>query len=107
MDRPIYKIRLSNVRRLADMLGSQDKLADALDVSKSYISQIIGRRPVRIIGDDIAQAIETAFRLPAGWLDLPHDDSLLDVASRLSAADRASVLDYARSLLPKNKRRAA
>lgn len=62
-------IRRENLRALAHDLGSITALADFLGKSQSQMSRLIGRHPIKNIGDKLAAEIEKAFEKPAGWLD--------------------------------------
>lgn len=63
-------IRRMNLRRLAEEAGSQDALAQKLDVSGAYLSQLLtGKRPVT---EKTARKFETRLRLPERWLDIDH-----------------------------------
>lgn len=46
----------------------------ALNMVPSQVSQIIGKTPVKNIGNSIAKRIEQAFNKPDGWLDVQHRD---------------------------------
>jgi len=61
--------RRQNARLLAKEAGSLTAFGKALDMSDSQVNQIIGKNPVKNIGNKIAERIELAFRKPAGWLD--------------------------------------
>lgn len=72
----VSEIRLQNLQSLARQYGSQRKLADAVDTSPAYISQILNKilangRP-RSIGNDFARKIEQKLALSHGWMDTPH-----------------------------------
>lgn len=59
--------RQENLARLIERIGSQAKVADALDVSPSYVSQMLrGHAP---IGDQAARHIEEKFGLSHGEMD--------------------------------------
>jgi len=65
-------IRRENLRALAHELGSITALAEYLGKSQSQMSRLIGRRPIKNIGDKLAAEIEDAFSKPSGWLDWRH-----------------------------------
>lgn len=65
------EFRLENARVLAKAVGGIKPFADKADMSVSQASQIIGERPVRNIGDQLARKIELHFGRPPGWLDHP------------------------------------
>lgn len=92
-------MRLANARALAAEAGSQDRFGERLGMSKAQVSQIIGRRPIRQIGDDVADRIEAAFKRPHNWLDTCHDAPLVDVIERLDDNAKASLLPVARALI--------
>jgi SOS-response transcriptional repressor LexA len=65
-------IRRENLRALATDLGSITALAEFLGKSQSQMSRLIGRHPIKNIGDKLAAEIESAFSKPSGWLDWRH-----------------------------------
>lgn len=68
------EIRRENARNLADQAGGQVEFGRALNMVPSQVSQIIGKTPVKNIGNSIAKRIEQAFNKPDGWLDVQHND---------------------------------
>lgn len=44
-------------------------MATALDMSASYLSQLLGKKRM---GEDVARKIEQRLGLPHGWMDMPH-----------------------------------
>lgn len=66
------EIRRENARKLADLAGGQVEFGRALNMVPSQVSQIIGKTPIKNIGNSIAKRIEQAFEKPAGWLDVQH-----------------------------------
>lgn len=83
----VSEIRLRNLQNLARQYGSQRKLADAVDTSPAYISQILNKilangRP-RSIGNDFARKIEQKLALGHGWMDTPHDKTLMQESLEL------------------------
>jgi len=68
----IRKINLSDLIRQSGL--SKTKFADRIDTAPSYISQILGSRSKREIGDAFARKIELSFQMPKGWMDGMHDD---------------------------------
>lgn len=70
--------RRQNLRRLIEEAGSPAATAKLLGMDGSQLSQIAGRNPTRDIGTTIARRIEAAFKRPAGWLDVPHSQLLLE-----------------------------
>lgn len=97
--RRIYAVRLTNARQLASEAGGVVRFGDRLGMSKAQASQIVGRNPIRQIGDDIAARIEVEFRKPADWLDTDHADPLPDLVRRLTPENREALIGVARALL--------
>lgn len=62
-------IRRRNLRLLAEQVGGITRLAERLGKQQSQITHIIGRNPVKNIGDRLAEQVETLFQKPRGWLD--------------------------------------
>ena len=63
-------IRRLNLRHLSDEAGSQEALANKLDVSAAYLSQLLtGKRPVT---EKSARKFEARLRLPERWLEVDH-----------------------------------
>jgi SOS-response transcriptional repressor LexA len=71
----IKVIRRENLRTLAKLAGGITHLADKLNKTQSQISHLIGKKPIKNIGDKIAAEAEVAFNKPLGWLDHPHRSS--------------------------------
>lgn len=76
-----FATRLANLKRLCeDGIAAPSRLkkdmATALDMSPSYLSQLLGGKRM---GDDVARKIETLLNLQHGWMDIPH--ALPDVGS--------------------------
>lgn len=71
----VKTIRRENLRILAKSVGGITRLSELLDKPQSQISHLIGKNPIKNIGDKIAEEIELAFNKPFGWLDRPHDFS--------------------------------
>lgn len=74
----VYDIRRKNMRKLAEELGGAVKLADLMQIEQSYMSAIIGKKPVKSIGKIIARKAEEASGKPVGWLDQDHDFAALN-----------------------------
>ena len=91
--RKLYSIRLANARHLAEEAGNALRFGERIGISKSQASQIIGRNPVRQIGDDLAERMETEFGRPADWLDVDHTEPLRDMVGRLTPDNRKAVVD--------------
>jgi hypothetical protein len=70
---PLQRIKLtrrSNLRFLLSQYGSLEKLGKALGYANgSYVSQLIGRKPIRAISETTARRFEAKLNLPLGWLD--------------------------------------
>lgn len=73
----ITHVRLSNARDLAAQCGGQQRFADRLYMSRQQASHIIGVRPHKNIGHELARRIESVFEMPVGWLDLDHKTQAL------------------------------
>ena len=65
-------IRRENAKVLASRFTSQAKFADFLDKTPAQINHIIGKNPIRKIGDGLAREIEQRCGMPSGWLDADH-----------------------------------
>jgi hypothetical protein len=71
--RPVHEARWANFRRLLDDRGlSMTQAATQLGRYQSQVSHVAGKRPIKIIGDELATAIEDTFSLPYGSLDAIH-----------------------------------
>lgn len=74
----IKDIRRSNLRyqqNKALIKGqSKEQFAITCGTSASTLSQILGNKAVRNLGDDLARKIETNLNLQHGWLDLVHPE---------------------------------
>lgn len=55
-------------------------MAEKLGMSESQLSQLIGKRPSKRIGDRLARAIEKKNSLPIGWLDTQNHDLTHDAS---------------------------
>jgi len=72
------EIRRLNMLVAIGRLGSAAKLADLVETSPAYISQIKNRvadsksGTPKAMGDELARRIEVALHLPKGWMDAPH-----------------------------------
>ncbi|MGE0799923.1 MAG: helix-turn-helix transcriptional regulator [Lautropia sp.] len=71
--KPISQTRLENTRALASKEGTAG-FARRMGMSISQAGQLIGRSPVRNIGNAIARRIDDAYDKPKGWLDIVHDE---------------------------------
>ena len=62
--------RRENLRRLVKLRYRCDAdLADALMITRSYLSQLIGKRASRPITEKTARMFELRLFLKTGWLD--------------------------------------
>lgn len=91
--------------------GHVQKFADAIGKSQSFVSQL--KAGTKGIGDETAQIIEGAFKLPRGYLDRsddalqPRDDQeamFVATALALFRANDAETLGAVLSLLGKKSR---
>lgn len=103
--RRLYEIRLANARTLAEEAGNALRFGEKLEMSKSQVSQIIGRSPVRQIGDELAERIEQTFGRPADWLDQDHSDHLLEMVGRLTKDHRAQLAEVVRDMLATQRKK--
>ena len=65
-------IRYKNARMLVRECGGISAFADKLGKQQSQVSAIAGENPIKGIGPKIARQIESAFRKPEGWMDVPQ-----------------------------------
>lgn len=70
---------------LAATLEGHVAFGDKIGVSPSRVSQLIGIKPTKNIGNATARLIEVEFGKPVGWLDVPHDDAEPEVLVELDA----------------------
>ena len=63
------QIREENLRGLVVLAGSQTAVAKKADTDPAYLSQILGDKAKRYIGDALARRLERAFDKPEGWMD--------------------------------------
>ena len=68
----VKSIRRENARALAKSVGGIHHFALKLNKAQSQVSHIIGKSPIKNIGDKMATEIELAFDKPPGWLDQEH-----------------------------------
>jgi phage repressor protein C with HTH and peptisase S24 domain len=71
----IADIRRANARALAKQVGTAAAFGERVGMDGSQVSQIIGKNPVKDIGNAIARRIETSFGKPKGWMDVAHDSA--------------------------------
>lgn len=101
--RTIYLRRLNNARKLARDAGGVVRFGERLGMSKAQASQLIGRSPIRQIGNLTARRIEAEFDLPAEWLDTDHDDALTSATEQMTPDERAMLAEVARAILKARK----
>lgn len=74
----IKDIRRDNLRHLQNRSirdgESKAEFAERVGTSPSTISQILGNKAVRNLGDELARKIEISLGLPHGWLDQQHPE---------------------------------
>lgn len=68
------EIRRENARKLASGKGGKAAFARLVEMEASQVSQLIGPKPSKNIGNSIARRIERAHHLPDGWLDVEHPE---------------------------------
>lgn len=78
-------IRRENARALAALVKSPAEFGRQTNMSDSQISQLIGEKHTKNIGNLIARRIEKAFNKPEGWLDLRHDEVTLTEPGTVNA----------------------
>ena len=72
---PRREIRRQNAKKLAASVGGQAEFGRKVEMSDSQVTQNLGDKPTKNIGNIIARRIEKAFGKPVGWLDLVHGDA--------------------------------
>ena len=74
-------VRLANLRVAITRAGGIDVLADAAQVSKKYLEQILtgfqGKKDKnpRSVGNTLAEKLSEAIGESAGWMDQPHPEA--------------------------------
>lgn len=68
----IKQIRKTNLYLLKEEAKSWAEIARRAGTDPAYISQIVSKKAVREIGDDLARKLEAGFYKPHGWMDHPH-----------------------------------
>lgn len=66
--------RRENARKLASGKGGKTEFARLVAMEPSQVSQLIGPKPTKNIGNSIARRIERAYQLPEGWIDVSHPE---------------------------------
>lgn len=70
-ERPIYRTRWQNFRALiGSEKGAITEAARRLGKLQGQVSHFGGKRPIKNIGDELAEQIEAAWNLSPGFLDL-------------------------------------
>lgn len=77
MTKTVKDIRLENGRELlatecGPKTGAVQRFAERTGIEANYVSRILGARPSKGIGDDLARTIEERFGKPRGWMDTPR-----------------------------------
>lgn len=67
----IKQIRRANVLALIGK-GTRVAFATKVGTDPAYISQILSTKTKADVGNELARAIETAYKLPYGWMDHEH-----------------------------------
>lgn len=94
----IYDTRRENLRRLiGSERGAMTALATKAGMTKQQVSHIIGSRPIKNIGNDLARRIEQAYAVPIGHLDRsqearPPSPDRVDIPTLQEAADLPAYL---------------
>ncbi len=68
----ISEIRLTNLRKLVEVVGGRPAFAKKMDMAYAQATSYVGKNPTRSIGDVVARRAETVFGLPKDWLDHTH-----------------------------------
>jgi phage repressor protein C with HTH and peptisase S24 domain len=85
----IADIRRANARALAAQTGTRAAFGEKVGMDSSQVSQIIGKNPVKDIGNAIARRIEIAFGKPKGWMDVEQEPESPHRASKDQDLDPA------------------
>lgn len=73
------EIRKANLESLIEQKKLESgmtkaQFAESIDTSPAALSQLMGDKPNRNIGDKMARKIENALNLPSGWMDTLHSN---------------------------------
>jgi hypothetical protein len=68
----VRRLRATNLRKLAEVLGSWAELGRQTGLASSYLTQMAGPNPTRSVGEVVARDIERALKLTERWLDRAH-----------------------------------
>ena len=75
------EIRRNNLRELMARYArqgvNQNEFATLVESSAPTLSQIIGEKSSRNLGDNLARRIEARLNLPKGWFDVFHEKQLV------------------------------
>ncbi|MCV6612420.1 MAG: hypothetical protein OIF55_16785 [Amphritea sp.] len=82
----IKDIRLNNLELLIQTEGGRNVVAEKVDTSPVYISQIRSATNKRTCGDGLARRLELAFDKPRGWMDTPHTQEIREPAGEYRKA---------------------
>jgi phage repressor protein C with HTH and peptisase S24 domain len=94
--------RRENARNLAHTIGGFTEFGRTVGMEASQVSQLIGKNPVKNIGNSIARRIEVAFAKPEGWLDQTHgifQDAVEDAVPARTTTDIPYVSSASRVLV--------
>lgn len=79
--------RKLNAALLVREVGGVTSLAKLAGTAQSYLSQIIGPKAKREMGDELARRIEYVCGKPHGWMDASHiEETHLEKARQIHAA---------------------
>lgn len=79
----IYAQRKAALKKIAERVGGNTKLADKLGYSTGFLSQIIGPSAHRTIGEKLARKIEAKLKMKRGSLDGPAPADVARAAAGL------------------------
>lgn len=110
----VKEIRAINLKVVAEQIApSKSQLAEAVESSPSYISQLLSPTHKAQVGDDLARRIEVAYNLPRGWMDNLHDPQEADIVkqreefasleSQLTEDEREHINELMRLIIEKRK----
>lgn len=84
----IRRNNLRNLQRESQRKGlSKAAFAEKINSSSSTISQILGDRAIRNLGDELARKVEESLNLPFGWMDQIHSE-----AKHVHSGDEAKII---------------
>jgi len=97
----IAKNRYWNFRQLIKTVGGNNAAARLLEKTDSFVTSYASKAPTRNIGDQFAQQIERAFKLPPGSLDKdpPATTSVEDEYLSEIVATLANASNYTRQFI--------